>query len=661
MSGANMERNTPRFRLAFPGGLRQMMSGKVEESVQLRLLGLATFWLVALSVAWVGGSPWTWLGGGIAATVGHAFNWHRRHRSPGIWPVAMALVIVALAVLMRNEILAAFDGNWLPPAHLLLLIQAVASFDMRTRAGLYAGLGLSGIVLFFASQQALELSFGIFLLAYAALLMAFLATAFLEDETGAARGRRGGRRSPLFGFWSATVVGVLVVCIAAFLLLPRGESNAVGYQQVSALRISGETGGPQPDPVSVDRGAGSGSKPTASEASAGSELFERLAEPGPILEQVPLAGEDSGPGAGPAQEPLAVDDTGAGALPSRGGDDVVMRVRSPVTSYWRGQVFDGFDGPTWREETAPGAQSLAARRVPTGSVEYTQTFFLNDAEPGTTFMGYKGVEVQLPGETRYRQSLGEGHSYKVLSVQPQLDPARLRRDTPNLAAGRYRTLPESLRWLPEVADEITDGARTSYDKASKIVNYLRHNARYDDSAPDQLRSSAGLEDFISGEAPGTSMDFGTATVLLARASGLPARLATGYLPGERDLLSGAYTVRRDAAHAWAEVLFNQNGWVPFDGTHHPEAYAGGRASAGQVPGLKHLFESSVGGRPHTSGGLGPVQAGRERQGRLRQPVDQRPGGHRGWRGSGGPRLVGLPDGVRSQTRSPNMALRPVAW
>lgn len=287
----------------------------------------------------------------------------------------MALVIVALAVLMRNEILAAFDGNWLPPAHFLLLIQTVASFDMRTRAGLYAGLGLSGIVLFFASQQAFELSFGIFLLAYAALLMAFLATAFLEDETGTARGRRGGRRSPLFGFWSATVVRVLVVSIAAFLLLPRGESNAVGYQQVSALPISGETGGPQPDPVSVDRVAGSGSKPTASEASAGSELFERLAEPGPILEQVPLAGEDGGPGAGPAQEPLAVDDAGAGALPSRGGDDVVMRVRSPVTSYWRGQVFDGFDGPTWREETAPGAQSLAARRVPTGSVEYTQTFF----------------------------------------------------------------------------------------------------------------------------------------------------------------------------------------------------------------------------------------------------------------------------------------------
>ena len=107
MSGANMERNTPWFRLAFPGGLRQMMSGKVEESVQLRLLGLATFWLVALSVAWVGGSPWTWLGGGIAATVGHAFNWHRRHRSPGIWPVAMALVIVALAVLMRNL-------SWIP-------------------------------------------------------------------------------------------------------------------------------------------------------------------------------------------------------------------------------------------------------------------------------------------------------------------------------------------------------------------------------------------------------------------------------------------------------------------------------------------------------------------------------------------------------------------
>ena len=177
MSGA---RETPRRTAGIFSSLGRsrvlsgILSGKVEDSLRLRLLGLAAVWLVALALAWVGGSPWTWLGGGMAATLGDAFSWHRRHRSLGLWTLVMAAMVIGLALLMRIEIFAALEGNWLPLAHFLLLVQAIASFDVRTRGGLYAGLAMSGIVLFFASQQAFDLGFGIFLVGYAALLMAFL-------------------------------------------------------------------------------------------------------------------------------------------------------------------------------------------------------------------------------------------------------------------------------------------------------------------------------------------------------------------------------------------------------------------------------------------------------------------------------------------------------
>ena len=76
---------------------------------------------------------------------------------------------------------------------------------------------------------------------------------------------------------------------------------------------------------------------------------------------------------------------------------------------------------------------------------------------------------------------------------------------------------------------------------------------------------------------------------------MPTRLATGYLPGQRDLLSGAYAVRGQDAHAWAEILFNDHGWVPFDGAPRPELAAdAGNATGSQLPGLDYLFESSVG-------------------------------------------------------------------
>ena len=66
------------------------------------------------------------------------------------------------------------------------------------------------------------------------------------------------------------------------------------------------------------------------------------------------------------------------------------------------------------------------------------------------------------------------------------------------------------------------------------------------------------------------MDYATATVMLARASGLPSRLALGYLPGTRDPLSGAYMVRESDAHAWAEVYFADQGWVPVDSAPRPD-------------------------------------------------------------------------------------------
>ena len=59
-------------------------------------------------------------------------------------------------------------------------------------------------------------------------------------------------------------------------------------------------------------------------------------------------------------------------------------------------------------------------------------------------------------------------------------------------------------------------------------------------------------------------------------------MAVGYLPGHRDPLSGAYKVRRDDAHAWAEVYFADHGWVPFDSSPRGEllSQGGGGSSVG---------------------------------------------------------------------------------
>jgi len=55
-------------------------------------------------------------------------------------------------------------------------------------------------------------------------------------------------------------------------------------------------------------------------------------------------------------------------------------------------------------------------------------------------------------------------------------------------------------------------------------------------------------------------------VFLMRATGIPARVVTGYQGGEPNELGGYTIVRQSDAHAWAEVWLKGRGWVRVDPT-----------------------------------------------------------------------------------------------
>ena len=299
--------------------------------------------------------------------------------------------------------------------------------------------------------------------------------------------------------------------------------------------------------------------------------------------------------------------SGLGTVPSENG--VVMHVRSPVASYWRGQVFDDFDGETWTPEDSVALGISGRRFFRRNAVRYTQTFFMPEDGPRGLFVGYQGLEVVQPVDPS-SNLFGRGFSYKVVSAQPDLHPNRLRADSPGFVGGNYHELPASMGWVQGLAGEITEGSGSSFDDALAIIEYLlQQQGSYDSLASDQQKSSASLEELLLEGKAGTSLDFATATALLARGVGLPSRLATGYLPGETDLLSGAYRVRREDAHAWAEIFFRDHGWVPFDGTPRPDLPdAGHPARVGDIGGLKYLFESSVGDDLVKAGVLAPARA-----------------------------------------------------
>ena len=137
-----------------------------------------------------------------------------------------------------------------------------------------------------------------------------------------------------------------------------------------------------------------------------------------------------------------------------------------------------------------------------------------------------------------------------------------------------------------VTDTVTQGTNTSYDAAVAIQEWLRANGGFtyslqlvDTAADAQGRPITDpILKFLATK-QGYCVQFASAMVMMARAQGIPARMAIGFLPGT--LQNGVYTVRSSDAHAWPELFFPGAGWLRFEPT--PAARTG-TAPAYTLPG-----------------------------------------------------------------------------
>lgn len=80
--------------------------------------------------------------------------------------------------------------------------------------------------------------------------------------------------------------------------------------------------------------------------------------------------------------------------------------------------------------------------------------------------------------------------------------------------------------------------------------------------------------WMDSEASGHCEFFAGSFVMLARASGIPARIVTGFRGGTWNDFSGSFMVRNSNAHAWAEVFDEaSSSWIRFDPTPGNQALA----------------------------------------------------------------------------------------
>lgn len=124
--------------------------------------------------------------------------------------------------------------------------------------------------------------------------------------------------------------------------------------------------------------------------------------------------------------------------------------------------------------------------------------------------------------------------------------------------------------IKALAEEITRGIDTYYDKVQAIADYLRYDYFYS-LKPGKAPDGDQLSHFLFSSKKGYCSYFAFSMALLCRSLGIPARVVIGfYIDPENELL-GYYPVRSDMAHAWVEVYFDGFGWVDFDPTSRTPA------------------------------------------------------------------------------------------
>lgn len=127
-------------------------------------------------------------------------------------------------------------------------------------------------------------------------------------------------------------------------------------------------------------------------------------------------------------------------------------------------------------------------------------------------------------------------------------------------------VPKAQRQLfSELAAQLAlDAARDRY-AVEQVRRFFARGFAYSLDLEAPRARATPLADFLLRTRSGHCEYYATATVLLLRAAGIPARYATGYSVQEYSELEKRYLVRRRHAHAWARVWVH-GGWRDVDTT-----------------------------------------------------------------------------------------------
>lgn len=277
-------------------------------------------------------------------------------------------------------------------------------------------------------------------------------------------------------------------------------------------------------------------------------------------------------------------------------DDIVFLVTATqereagVRYYWRARTYDKYLNGEWfstfnqREEITAVEERLP---IPEWNERYEASFTFALQTPLLRNFFTPGIPVSI---SRPAQAVGSRVSVDYLDLStllavPPLRKGEVYRVTSSISSPTQNSLLESQAEYPEwvtkyylqlphnfppeirmLAEEITAGLDTPFEKAEAITSYLRKNIQYASTLKQTPSNMDPMEYMLFETKQGFCFYYASAEILMLRSIGIPARMAVGFAEGEMDDRRTTFTVRRKDAHAWPEVYFSEYGWIEFEPT-----------------------------------------------------------------------------------------------
>ena len=280
---------------------------------------------------------------------------------------------------------------------------------------------------------------------------------------------------------------------------------------------------------------------------------------------------------------------------------VFVRTQDPDPTYLRISALDSFDGTTWRPSVRdlPPSQRLEGELpAPVGlgddaeGVRYRYELSAFEAFDSEWLpLPFPAVAAEALGDWRY-----DAETRDVTTVDGDLTTADL-----DYSATRLRSTPtardllesfsppvsitqantdlpfegdEVPAWLQDLVDEVTEGARTDFERAVAIQRWFRDPANFTYST--DREAGNGIDDLRTFLTPGPDgrvgycEQFASAMAVMARVAGIPTRVAVGFLRPDA-VGPGTWLYSAHDLHSWPEVFFAGSGWVRFEPTPAQQA------------------------------------------------------------------------------------------